>query len=522
MPFFSLVGCSLASGAGVLTKDDELEGVCWEIREAVASYQSKLQNKILDTKLGDNLRLENLEVGPSIAKGCNAVVYAAAFKDQSLKPLPVPQNTVSPAETVTSPNLLSPVLSFPRFSQNFGGSVDNLRLISSSPRNSFVQINSRSLLNPQPTSNITSAEVAARAVRFNDIVQMRTRSRLSSSSEEHEENHERSADDANIYHYPWALKMMFNYDIQSNAMSILRAMYKETIPARCRLNNENAENWEKVIMEQTVILPPHANIVQMPGFFCDQIPNLQNSLKLYPSALPARLNPHGYGRNMSLFLLMKRYDNNLRDFLEEDINIRTRVILFAQLLEAVAHLNRFGIAHRDLKSDNILIDSSTDSMPLLVLSDFGCCLADKNNGLRVPYSSGEIDKGGNQALMAPEIICKEPSMFAVLNYTKSDLWACGTIAYEIFGYPNPFYNPPDVSAWTPPALMNETYEDSDLPEMGEEVPLIIRRLIENILQKNPRNRLNCDLAANVLELYLWAPSSWIKFGRNPTNNEVSK
>jgi len=28
--------------------------------------------------------------------------------------------------------------------------------------------------------------------------------------------------------YPLALKMMFNYDIQSNALSILRAMYKET------------------------------------------------------------------------------------------------------------------------------------------------------------------------------------------------------------------------------------------------------------------------------------------------------
>lgn len=349
---------------------------------------------------------------------------------------------------------------------------------------------------------------------------MRTRSRLSSSSEEHDDSHERSADDANIYHYPWALKMMFNYDIQSNAMAILRAMYKETIPARCRLDNEDAENWEKIIMEQTVTLPPHANIVLMPGFFCDQIPNLQNSLKLYPSALPTRLNPGGYGRNMSLFLLMKRYDNNLRDFLEENIDIRTRVILFAQLLEGVAHLNRFGIAHRDLKSDNLLIDSSTDSLPLLVLSDFGCCLADKNHGLRLPYTSGEIDKGGNQALMAPEIITKEPSMFAVLNYSKSDLWACGTIGYEIFGYPNPFYNPPDVSVWTPPALMNETYDDSDLPEMGEEVPFIVRRLIENILQKNPRKRLNCDIAANVLELYLWAPSAWIKFGRKPTNNEV--
>lgn len=31
-PFFALVGVSLASGTGILTKEDEFEGVCWEIR----------------------------------------------------------------------------------------------------------------------------------------------------------------------------------------------------------------------------------------------------------------------------------------------------------------------------------------------------------------------------------------------------------------------------------------------------------------------------------------------------------
>lgn len=524
LPFFSLVGCSLASGAGVLSKEDELEGICWEIREAVSSYQSKLQDKIIEKKIGADLKLENLEIGPPIAKGCNAVVYAAAFKNKpaeanlSVTPSATPNDVESPT---VDRHLLSPVNSLPRFAQNFGGSVDNLRQIASSPRSSFDALrpnffSSRPRLDSEP-----STKNALRSVRFNDQVETRTKSRQSTSSEESEFSHEISADDASIYHYPWALKMMFNYDIQSNAMAILRAMYKETIPARSRLDNGEAESWEKSIMDQTVVLPPHANIVMMPGYFCDQIPNLKHSRVLYPSALPARLNPSGYGRNMSLFLLMKRYDSNLREFLDGDVDMRTRVLLFAQLLEAVAHLNRSGVAHRDLKSDNILVDSSSDSLPLLVLSDFGCCLADSKNGLRLPYASNEIDKGGNQALMAPEIISKEPSMFAVLNYTKSDLWACGTIAYEIFGYPNPFYNPSGDAGDYGNGLINETYDDSMLPGMGEEVPLIVRKLVENILQRNPSRRLNCDIAANVLELYLWAPSSWIRFGRNPNNNEVS-
>ena len=487
----------MASGSGVLTKDDELEGVCWEIREAVSRYQSKLENKLLVRNIGTDLQLNDMEIGPPIAKGCNAVVYAATFKNPPEKLKVVECSSKDGGETS------SEIVSLPRFVQNFGGSVDNLRQVASSPRGSF--------------------DVVRKSVKFNDTVDVRTRSRLSTSSDDSEELHEISTDETSIYHYPWAIKMMFNYDIQSNAMAILRAMYKETIPARCRIDNGDFENWERSLIDQTIALPPHPNIVLMPGYFCDQIPNLQRSRVLYPSALPARLNPSGgYGRNMSLFLLMKRYDSNLRDFLDGDVEMRTRIILFAQLLEAVAHINRSSIAHRDLKSDNILIDTSSDSLPLLVLSDFGCCLADKKNGLRLPYSSDEIDKGGNQALMAPEIINKEPSMFSVLNYTKSDLWACGTIAYEIFGYPNPFYNPSSQNSINyPPALFNETYDDSMLPEMGEEVPFIIRKLVENILQRSPGRRLNCDIAANVLELYLWAPSSWIKFGRNPTNNEVS-
>lgn len=37
--------------------------------------------------------------------------------------------------------------------------------------------------------------------------------------------------------YSLAVKMMFNYDAESNAMSILRAMSRETVPSRCVQHN---------------------------------------------------------------------------------------------------------------------------------------------------------------------------------------------------------------------------------------------------------------------------------------------
>lgn len=108
-----------------------------------------------------------------------------------------------------------------------------------------------------------------------------------------------------------------------------------------------------------------------------------------------------------------------------------------------------------------------------------------------------------------EIITKTPGTFSILNYTKSDLWACGAIAYEIFGQPNPFY-----------VLKNVSYKDNELPALGPNVPTIVQRLIENMLQKNPNKRLNPDIAANVMQLFLWAPTSWIRKDAAPNTSEI--
>lgn len=524
-PFFALVGVSLASGAGLLTKDDELEGVCYEIREAVSRFQQNWAEKDLNENFATDLSLNNLDIGPPIAKGCSAVVYAAKFKEDKIDEkqvvdVPVVQQTIAEHSGET---LLSPVQNISRFIHNFGGSVDNVfdhnfdRLRS----HSFSQMSRREIASPSgsTTTRHSNTEVSnqPQEVRFASRV-----SRYSITSWNSNDNIVSDQEDdleyeTSILEFPLALKIMFNYDIESNAMSILKAMHKETVPTR-RRNIEEASEWEKSLLNETIFLPPHPNIVAIYGVFCDRIPKLRHASKLYPMALPPRLNPQGYGRNMSLFLLMKRYDLSLREFLNElDMNMRDRVLIFTQLLEAITHLNRHGVAHRDLKSDNILIEFNEESAPILVLSDFGCCIADKNHCLRIPYPSSEIDKGGNTALMAPEIISKIPGAFSILDYSKSDLWACGTIAYEIFGQQNPFYCSGNSS---PIALKNVNYSAKELPKMNTEVPFIVRKLIANILQPSPRKRVCTDIAANIMQLYLWAPSRWLKVGSNPSSNEI--
>ncbi|KAM8720274.1 hypothetical protein ACLKA7_006335 [Drosophila subpalustris] len=531
-PFFALVGVSLATGSGVLSKEDELEGVCWEIREAASRLQAAWNHDEISETLNSNFNIDQLDVGPPIAKGCAAVVYAANFKQNpetgatTNTELPT---TGSPRGSANNPlnssssnwnhEMMSPLQNMSRFVHNFGGSVDNIYNYS------------------QPTAAAAFVEAhsttgAAQQEKQQQEQQQRREEKeqphLSRQDQQSSYNYEQqlNVDSGSIERYPLALKMMFNYDIQSNALSILRAMYKETVPARQRRMNASADEWERLLQHQTLALPPHPNVVCMFGFFCDEVKNFTDGHLLYPIAQPQRINPQGYGRNMSLYLLMKRYDHSLRGLLDtSELSTRSKILLLAQMLEAVTHLSRHGVAHRDLKSDNVLIElQPNDESPLLVLSDFGCCLADKVHGLRLPYAANDIDKGGNAALMAPEIFNTTPGPFAVLNYSKADLWACGALAYEIFGLPNPFYSASGGLARAQGeltySLRNCDYRHEQLPPLGDACPPLLQQLIYNILNPNPSKRVSPDIAANVLQLFLWAPSKWLKAGGMPNSPEI--
>lgn len=416
-PFFAFVGISLASGS-IISKEDELDGLCWEIREAVERMEGSVSEAESDLfESGENAELNGFVIGPLIGKGANAAVYAARKAEQAER------------------------------ESNEGGP----KFDTESPLSAF----------------------------------------------------------------PFAMKMMFNFDAESNATAILRSMFRETIPARMHCISGDFVPWMQSMYEDLSVVPPHANVVAMHCAFVDSVAELPDSISQYPAALPQRINPSGYGHNKTLFLLMKRYKMTLKEYLvSERVEGREAVLIAAQILEAVAHINRHGVAHRDLKSDNILVEIGESGPAQIALTDFGCALADKKTGLVVPFRSYDVDRGGNAALMAPEVARAAPSLLSGIDYRKSDGWAVGAIIAEMLLGWNPFYR----SAANPKPLQSLSYSEPDLPVLPD--PPILAAVASALLTVNPAKRPSAEFAANILQLHLWAPSDWLKSQNPPSNSEV--
>uniref|UniRef100_A0A4W3I5D7 Serine/threonine-protein kinase PINK1, mitochondrial n=1 Tax=Callorhinchus milii TaxID=7868 RepID=A0A4W3I5D7_CALMI len=256
-------------------------------------------------------------------------------------------------------------------------------------------------------------------------------------------------------------------------------------------------------------MKPHPNIIQVIRAFTANVPLLPGAWVEYPDVLPSRINPRGIGRNRTLFLVMKNYPCTLRQYLSISApSSRWATLMILQLLEGVDHLVQQGIAHRDLKSDNILVEFDSVGCPRLVITDFGCCLADERLGMKLPFTNMYIDRGGNGCLMAPEVSAANPGPGRSINYSKSDAWSVGALAHEILGMPNPFYRQGGGH------LESRHYQETQLPALPDSTPHHVQFVITLLLRRDPKKRPTARVAANMLHLHLWgaelltpAPSS---------------
>lgn len=142
--------------------------------------------------------------------------------------------------------------------------------------------------------------------------------------------------------------------------------------------------------------------------------------------------------------------------------------MLGQLLEALVFLYENTISHRDMKSDNVLLNFDDDcDIPHLVLSDFGCA---QTTSFILPYENEFTNLGGNLSLRSPEIRRAQPG--AILDYGLADLWASGTLAYEIFTRSNPFYS----------KMSSATYMEDELPELPSRLHSAVKSMVYRTLR----------------------------------------
>jgi len=132
--------------------------------------------------------------------------------------------------------------------------------------------------------------------------------------------------------------------------------------------------------------------------------------------------------------------------------------IFVQLVDAVHYIHDKGIAHRDIKTENILIDEEKH----ITLIDFGsACLSGKT----IERSYIQL---GTQCFQSPEII--RGDAIDKQSCFQADSWATGCVLYELLFAERPFE--------TRSAIISGDYNIPYDADASKEVLTLLGRFLE--------------------------------------------
>jgi serine/threonine protein kinase len=164
--------------------------------------------------------------------------------------------------------------------------------------------------------------------------------------------------------------------------------------------------------------------------------------------------------------------SDLRTYLREHngaLAPSVAVSLTRQMLDALTVVHAAGVVHRDVKPENVLIDTDMNGQPVAKLSDFG--VSRLLDGVTLTRISGLI---GTPRYMAPELgHGADPS-------PASDLYAVGVVLYEMLAAHPPF------TGDHPIAVLRAHAEDE--PDRPRGVPVKLWRVVVKLLAKDPALR----------------------------------
>jgi serine/threonine-protein kinase len=97
-----------------------------------------------------------------------------------------------------------------------------------------------------------------------------------------------------------------------------------------------------------------------------------------------------------------------------------------QACEALAEAHHLGIVHRDLKPANLFLTTRADGTPSVKVLDFGI------SKVTAPDGSGDMSMTKTQAIMGSPLYMSPEQMASSRDVdARSDIWAAGTVLYEL-------------------------------------------------------------------------------------------
>lgn len=196
--------------------------------------------------------------------------------------------------------------------------------------------------------------------------------------------------------------------------------------------------------------PSHPNVVEI--YWMGRVPPQREwyviEMEYFPSSTLARLLDIGEQG------LVLRYDKILD--------------LFSQILEGVKHLHRFGVAHRDIKPQNILVSGER-----LKLADFGSSFMPEDLYTRIR------ENGGTILYSAPEVVGISSRLKDEGAYFLADIYSLGVLLYHL------------VTSRLPHDTLSQVARHQPFPkpsELNNTVSPQLENLIMKCLAASPEDR----------------------------------
>jgi serine/threonine-protein kinase len=180
--------------------------------------------------------------------------------------------------------------------------------------------------------------------------------------------------------------------------------------------------------------------------------------------------------NLVFFIMAFIAGDNLATKLQKEGPMEAGEVrkVLREVADALAYAHKRNVVHRDIKPDNILIDSDTGRA---MVTDFGIARALTDTGDSRLTATGMAI--GTPAYMSPEQSAGETQIDG-----RSDLYSLGVVGYQIACGELPF-NAPNT-----PSMLVKHLSEMPMPvdEKQPDLPADLARAIMLMLEKDPMNR----------------------------------